>query len=377
MVIHRLIKRAYSSTLLSRNNSFYTNQLFQQQWRPKYTPLEPKSLGSRSIHLVQPLPFVIEEGLPPLFSAETLKDLWEYQSSLIDTLNNLVAGTEFEQEHIFTTIAKTAQVPEKAQLFNCASQVWNNDFFLRTLSTSGKQLTPLSNSSESIKYEFGSFENFQNHFKYMALGLFGSGWTWLVLTEFRVLRIINTYNAGIINDKTGTLPKANACSTSLLLSFQSGTPLDTTRLQSYDPNNHPSPLPDSPFFFTATSPFSPTANINESTKPLPPPSIKLVQEPTHQSKFIPLLALNVWEHAYLRDFGMEGKEKYIDAFWNCVDWYKVEERITAYQLRTNSTFTSISDNDLMLSRDGRGNLERKEKSPFVNFNANVNTSDPV
>ncbi|CAG8451845.1 3255_t:CDS:2 [Acaulospora colombiana] len=237
----------------------------------------PKSVdfGIRSIHFVKPLPFDINKGLAPLFSNDALKELWEYQSSLIDTLNGLVAeDTEFEQEHIYNVIVKTAQVPEKAQLFNCASQVWNNDFFLQTLECHGsdKRSTPLQNSSESIRDEFGSFEDFQKHFKYMALGLFGSGWTWLVLTEFRVLRVINTYNAG--------------------------TTLDTTRLQPYDPNNFPSPLPNSPFLFTATSPFSPTANINESTKPLPPPLIKLAQEPPHKSKFTPILGLN-WKNESL------------------------------------------------------------------------------
>jgi len=49
----------------------------------------------------------------------------------------------------------------------------------------------------------------------------------------------------------------------------------------------------------------------------------------HQGHFATLpiiLALDVWEHAYLTDFGTTGKDKYIDAFFANLNWKVLEQR---------------------------------------------------
>ena len=49
----------------------------------------------------------------------------------------------------------------------------------------------------------------------------------------------------------------------------------------------------------------------------------------HQGHFVTLpiiLALDVWEHAFLLDYGAQGKGKYIDAFFKNLNWKVVEER---------------------------------------------------
>lgn len=49
----------------------------------------------------------------------------------------------------------------------------------------------------------------------------------------------------------------------------------------------------------------------------------------HQGHFVTLpviLALDVWEHAYLADYGVTGKDKYIDAFFKNLNWSVVEQR---------------------------------------------------
>jgi Fe-Mn family superoxide dismutase len=49
--------------------------------------------------------------------------------------------------------------------------------------------------------------------------------------------------------------------------------------------------------------------------------------------FTPLLVLDVWEHAYLLDYGSE-RQNYIEAFFSNIDWGVVDERLrvstTAY-----------------------------------------------
>jgi len=45
------------------------------------------------------------------------------------------------------------------------------------------------------------------------------------------------------------------------------------------------------------------------------------------ASFVPVLVMDVWEHAYLRDYLPAEKSRYIDAFFLNVDWQVVEDRL--------------------------------------------------
>ncbi len=52
----------------------------------------------------------------------------------------------------------------------------------------------------------------------------------------------------------------------------------------------------------------------------------------HQGHFVTLpivLALDVWEHAFILDHGATGKGKYIDAFFKNLNWSVIEKRFNA------------------------------------------------
>jgi superoxide dismutase, Fe-Mn family len=52
----------------------------------------------------------------------------------------------------------------------------------------------------------------------------------------------------------------------------------------------------------------------------------------HQGHFATLpvvLALDVWEHAFLLDYGAQGKGKYVDAFFKNLNWGLLEQRFAA------------------------------------------------
>ncbi len=54
----------------------------------------------------------------------------------------------------------------------------------------------------------------------------------------------------------------------------------------------------------------------------------------HQGHFATLpiiLALDVWEHAFILDYGAQGKGKYIDAFFKNLNWSIIEKRFEALQ----------------------------------------------
>jgi len=44
------------------------------------------------------------------------------------------------------------------------------------------------------------------------------------------------------------------------------------------------------------------------------------------SSFAPILIMDVWEHAYMADYGASGRGEYIKAFFNNINWRTVEQR---------------------------------------------------
>ena len=45
----------------------------------------------------------------------------------------------------------------------------------------------------------------------------------------------------------------------------------------------------------------------------------------------PVLAISLWQHAYLHDFGVAGKDDYVRACFKAIDWTVVDRRIQEAQ----------------------------------------------
>jgi Fe-Mn family superoxide dismutase len=54
-----------------------------------------------------------------------------------------------------------------------------------------------------------------------------------------------------------------------------------------------------------------------------------LHEEGHIAGFIPVLVMDVWEHAYMVDWGASGRAAYIEAFFKNVDWAKADRRLAA------------------------------------------------
>ena len=52
-----------------------------------------------------------------------------------------------------------------------------------------------------------------------------------------------------------------------------------------------------------------------------------------ESKSIPVLGLDMWEHAYWEDHEGESTTSYVDKFLECVDWDKVSANFEQFNLK--------------------------------------------
>jgi superoxide dismutase, Fe-Mn family len=52
-------------------------------------------------------------------------------------------------------------------------------------------------------------------------------------------------------------------------------------------------------------------------------------ETGHAAGFIPIVVMDMWEHAYVLDFGAkaEGRAAYIETYFKNVDWSVIEDRL--------------------------------------------------
>lgn len=127
-----------------------------------------------------PLPWD-QSALEPVISAKTLSFHYgKHHQAYVDTLNKLVDGNKFADmklEKIVEATFKAGEAKEKT-IFNNAAQVWNHDFYWRSLTPS--QTEPTGKLASAIARDFGSASDLIAALAEAGKTQFGSGWAWLV-----------------------------------------------------------------------------------------------------------------------------------------------------------------------------------------------------
>ncbi|KIY72874.1 manganese and iron superoxide dismutase [Cylindrobasidium torrendii FP15055 ss-10] len=172
--------------------------------------LRRQPVAIRTLHQRSMLPYRLEEGLGEFLPAPALKTVAvDYQEGLLKQLNEEIRGTEYATMTVVDTILAAATTPAAALTFNLASLALNNHFFLDHLKPApppsvdenGRQIPRThqheisSNLKDNIVGQFGSIAQFKSTFSATALGMFSSGYVWLVTDEAGRLAVIPTFGA--------------------------------------------------------------------------------------------------------------------------------------------------------------------------------------
>ncbi|CEP62328.1 mitochondrial 37S ribosomal protein mS43 LALA0_S05e03136g [Lachancea lanzarotensis] len=280
-------------------------------------------------------------GLSGIFSEKGLQTAWFDRAELhTEKLNQYLSHSEEKPlESIVHGYAKSAS---KREVFNQASQLYNLRFAMSSLH--GNDLPSIQKPGPKVLLEtpkleldfkndpretgnarlssalassFGSLIEFRSLLLNSNKAIAGDGFTWLVArkvntsqreslasgnVEFDWLYVLNTYNAG------------------------------------------------SPFNFNKVGHISDLQRQFEKLKPVEeeveeensnPLQIKSVQEARESESYksatyVPLLAIDASPKAWLTDYGVFGKDLYLERVWESIEWNIVEQRLPArapnYQL---------------------------------------------
>ena len=135
-----------------------------------------------------------ENALEPIISAKTVSFHYgKHHATYFSMLNNLTEGTEFSDMPLEEVVKSSYGDKNTQKIFNNAGQAWNHILYWNQMQPGGSQI-PSGNLASLINDSFENFENFKKDFVASSLGVFGSGWCWLVQKDDG-LSIMGTPNA--------------------------------------------------------------------------------------------------------------------------------------------------------------------------------------
>jgi superoxide dismutase, Fe-Mn family len=215
-------------------------------------------------------------GVPGFLSAEAYRTTWlEYQNHLCDQLNEHTLGTTNESLPVRELHEVLSRRPADAHLYNIAAQAHHNHFFWNTLSSLPQPPPPAASFALDLQESFESLDHLRDELTDTAMSLHGNGYIWLTkeVSTKKSFRILATYNSG------------------------SPFPAAHNRRQTSD---------------ASTS--APGMGLSMA-----------LSRPNYQHPLttLPILCLKLWEHQWLPDYGITGKEAYVANWWSRVDWDEV------------------------------------------------------
>jgi superoxide dismutase, Fe-Mn family len=208
-------------------------------------------------------------------------------------------------------LIRFARQPSHAALFNYASMAHNNHFFFAGLQPQPSKGSGSHWFSAQIAKSFSSFDSFRQTFIATANAMFGPGFTWLVARRDPMmprdgngyLAILNTYLAG------SPYPQAHF------------------RSQSEDMNTADTAVPAGEHAQTWALKQGGASGVGlHGIRGLGAGFGRLQKgylAPGGQDLQV-LMCVSTWEHVWLPDYGIGGKQAYLENIWEHIDWTRAE-----------------------------------------------------
>lgn len=302
-------------------------------------PSTHQLIRSRALHSLPPLPEMLQEGKGclPLLSASAVDLLWkDWQYGLLTELNKEVIGTQWENASIVDTVIGTAKDPHSILAFNYASLALNNSFFLSNLKSKdlpagarhwrdSPHPSPHDQLKDALERNFGSIGAFKLAFSSAAYGMSGSGYVWLAMDKDEVMSIVPTYGAGTILIQN-RMQRDGAREEWLRVSdIVRNSPSDSTS----------SATPTQGLSSSSSRRMSTSARAQRMSSSY---NSAMESIETRGEELFPLLCVSVHERDWLSNYqmyyhkeGKWGKEKYLETFWECVNWERVGKLWNKYR----------------------------------------------
>jgi len=139
------------------------------------------------------LPFS-HDALSPIISSETIGFHYgKHHAAYFNMLNNLVKDTKFADMKLEEVVKNSFGNPDTQKIFNNAGQAWNHILYWEQMTPGGSN-KPSGKLATLIEDNFDTFDKFKENFISASVGVFGSGWCWLI-QDNNGLSIMGTPNA--------------------------------------------------------------------------------------------------------------------------------------------------------------------------------------
>ncbi|SCU93038.1 LADA_0G01002g1_1 [Lachancea dasiensis] len=240
----------------------------------------------RGVHTVPKLKdaaVLADKGVHNVLSAAGFKVAWtEYQRSLCDKLTLATSGTSLEAYLPFHLILNTAKKPFQTNIFNLASAAHNNHLFVENILPGPTITSPSRLFRSRIEEQYGcSWEEFKEEMVRRAESdVLGQGWLFLVENSEKEIHILTIQN--------------------------NGTPYYFPRNQSFDLNS--------------------ALKLEEYSQ------LDAIQALVKEGNKIrdwtmPLIAVSLCDQAYLHDYGVKGRSRYVKNVLDNLNWSVVNSRL--------------------------------------------------
>lgn len=209
----------------------------------------------------------------------------------------IVLDSDYNSD-VKTILLKYAREPSMASTFNHASMAHNNHFYFKCLTNdkSRQKMDPVL--KKNLERSFNSIETLRAEMLATANAMFGPGFVWLVQNQTNKanFHILTTYIAG--SPYPGAHWRAQPHDLNTGLHIPGHERQDAINSMG-SPNNN-------------VGAHGSHSEAGKDERKYAPGGVNIK----------PLLCVNTWEHAYMRDWGLD-KRGFLQAWWKRIDWTTV------------------------------------------------------